>query len=140
MNKHSLDTIQVELATLVRYITSVTPDKKNINLDRSGYLLLHQLFFHGSTGVKALANEFYLDISTVSRQAAALESKGYVYKIPDPLDRRAYFYQITELGEKELNEYKKERVDKLEKLLNSWTDQECQQFGHLLRKFNSTFT
>lgn len=140
MDKHSLETIQLELATLVRYITSVTPDKKSGSLDRSGYLLLHQISFHGSTGVKALANEFHLDISTVSRQAAALESKGYVYRIPNPIDRRAYSYQITDLGKRELEEYKDQRVDKLKKLLKSWSDEECQQFGHLLEKFNSTFS
>ncbi|MBS4175280.1 MarR family transcriptional regulator [Bacillus sp. FJAT-49736] len=139
MQEHSLETIQFELATLVRYITSVTPDKRNSDLDRSGYLLLHNISFCGSAGVKTLAKEYHLDISTVSRQAAALESKGYVYKVPDPLDKRAYFYQITESGKVELEKYKQERVEKLKGLINGWSDEERQQFGKLLNKFNQAF-
>jgi DNA-binding MarR family transcriptional regulator len=100
---------------------------------------LHQISLHGSAGVKALANEFHLDISTVSRQAAALESKGYVYKVPDPTDGRAYSYQITESGKRELDKYRRKRVDRLKELLNGWSDEECQKFGELLRKFNHSF-
>ena len=137
--EHSLETIQFELATLVRYITSVSPDKRNSDLDRSGYLLLHNISFRGSAGVKTLANEYHLDISTVSRQAAALEAKGYVYKIPDPMDKRAYFYEITESGTKELGKYRAERVNNLKKLLNGWSDEERQQLGELLKKFNYAF-
>jgi DNA-binding MarR family transcriptional regulator len=138
MDERSLEHIQFELAALVRYITSVS-DKKKKNLDRSGYLLLQQITSHGSAGVKALANEYHLDISTVSRQAAALEAKGYVYKIPDPSDGRAYSYHITELGTKELEIYKKERVERLRYLLQGWSDEECAQFARLLKKFNSSF-
>src|ERR1700730_17701741 len=111
MDELSLDTIELEMAILARRLTSITANIKVSNLDRSAYLLLHQIASHGSAGVKALADEFHLDISTVSRQAAALEQKGYVYRIPDPLDGRAYSHQITDLGTKELNEYKRVRMD-----------------------------
>jgi DNA-binding MarR family transcriptional regulator len=138
MKDKSVEKIQFELATLVRYISSVSSDK-NGNLDRSGFLLLHRLYSHGSTGVKTLAHEFHLDISTVSRQAAALEQKGFVYKIPDPADRRAYSYEITEDGKEELAAYKKERVNRVKKLLNGWSEEECAMFGELLMKFNNSF-
>src|ERR1700730_6392438 len=98
MDEHSLETIGVELAILHRRLTSITTYKKIGNLERSEYLLLDQITSHGSAGVKTLADEFNLDISTVSRQAATLKKKGYVYKIPDPLDKRAYSFQITDLG------------------------------------------
>jgi DNA-binding MarR family transcriptional regulator len=139
MNEKAVETIQFELATLVRYISSVSSDK-NGKLDRSGFLLLHRLSSHGATGVKTLAHEFHLDISTVSRQAAALEQKGFVYKIPDPADRRAYSYEITDEGNKELAIYKKERMDKVKNLLNGWSEEECEMFGQLLLKFNRSFT
>ena len=139
MNEKSVETIQFEMATLVRYVTSVSSDK-NGKLDRSGYLLLHRLFSQGPTGVKTLANEFHLDISTVSRQAAALEQKGYASRIPDPTDRRAYSYQITDNGKKELAAYKKERMNKVKNLLNGWSEEECEMFGQLLKKFNRSFS
>lgn len=139
MDDLPLETIELEMAILIRRLTSINTNKKINNLDRSAYLLLRQIVSNGSAGVKALADEFHLDISTVSRQTAALEQKGYVYRIPDPMDGRAYSLQITDLGTKELNEYKRARVSRIEELLKSWSDEERQVFGQLLKKFNRTF-
>jgi len=139
MDNCFIETIELQLAILVRRSTSISTKRKHANLDRSAYLLLHQIASHGSSGVKTLADEFQLDISTVSRQAAALEQKGYVLKIPDPLDGRAYRFQITELGAKELNEYRQIRLKKIAELLQDWSEEEQKTFGELLRKFNRTF-
>jgi len=136
MDEHALETIDFELAIIVRRITLITTYHKFGNLDRSAYLLLHQITSHGSTGVKALADESHLDISTVSRQVAALEQKGYVNKIHDPLDGRAYFLQITDLGTKEYKDYKQARLAKISTILRHWSDEECEVFGQLLRKYN----
>jgi DNA-binding MarR family transcriptional regulator len=135
MDENSLETIDLELAILLRRITSMST-KKFGNLDRSAYLLLHQITSYGPAGVKALADEFHLDISTVSRQVASLEQKGYVYRIPDPLDGRAYSLQITELGTKEFNDYQQIRFEKIEDILKNWTAEERELFGQLLRKYN----
>ncbi len=88
--------------------------------------------------MKILAGEFQLDISTISRQAAALEQKGFLYRIPDPLDGRAYKLQITELGTRVYNEHKQARLDRLVEVINDWTDEERQVFGQLLKKFNQS--
>lgn len=138
MDNHSSEKIQFELSTLVRYITSVT-DKRKRTLDRSGYLLLYRLYARGAAGVKNLAEEFHLDISTVSRQAAALETKGFVTKIPHPQDKRSYSYQLTELGEETFIQSKKERVGRIEKLINDWSEEDRRMFGDLLKKFNDAF-
>lgn len=139
MDEQSFDTIALELAILARRVTSTTTYKRDGNLDRSAYLLLHQITSHGSAGVKALAEEFQLDISTVSRQASALEQKGYVARIPDPEDGRAFSLQITNLGSRELNDYRQARSVRMAELLKDWSDEERVQFGELLRKFNRTF-
>ncbi|MFC0215780.1 MarR family winged helix-turn-helix transcriptional regulator [Paenibacillus chartarius] len=139
MDEHSLETIELEMAILVRRVTSITTFNKIGNLDRSAYLLLHQISSHGSAGVKALADEFHLDISTVSRQTAALEQKGYVHRTPDPSDKRAFTLQITELGTKELLEHKQARLARITELLKHWSEEECHSFGELLKKFNRTF-
>lgn len=136
MDDSALETIEQELAILVRRLTSMT---RIGSLDRSAYLLLHQIASRGSAGVKALADEFQLDISTVSRQTAALEQKGYVYRIPDPVDGRAYSLQITELGAKEWRENKRARLEKIAERLQEWTAEERQAFGQLMKKFNRTF-
>ena len=139
MNENALGIIELELAILLRRSTSENNHKKIGTLDRSAYLLLRRIASKGAVGVKVLAGEFQLDISTVSRQAAALEQKGFLYKIPDPLDGRAYTFQITELGKKELYEHIEARMERIRELLNDWPEEECRVFGELLRKFNYSF-
>ena len=136
MDKHSLETLELEFAILIRRVSLITTNNKFGSLDKAAYLLLHQITSHGSAGVKVLADESHLDISTVSRQAAALEQKGYVYRIPDPLDGRACSLQITDLGTKEYIEHKQARLAKIADILKSWSDEECEMFGQLLRKYN----
>jgi DNA-binding MarR family transcriptional regulator len=136
MNSDSLEALELELAILYRRITSITAHRKIGNLDRSAYLLLHHMSAHGAIGVKALAFEFGLDISTVSRQAAALEHKGYIKKTQDPLDGRASSLQITELGKRELMECKNERLNKVAEVMEDWSEDEQKMFGLLLKKFN----
>lgn len=139
MYEQSLETIELELAILIRRSTSVSSNKKLGNLDRSAYLLLRRIANRGAAGVKVLAGEFQLDISTISRQAAALEQKGYLYRIPDPLDGRAYSLQITEIGIRVYKEHKQARLERLEELINDWSEEEREIFGQLLKKFNQSF-
>jgi DNA-binding MarR family transcriptional regulator len=139
MDEHSLEMIELELAILIRRTTSISNNKKFGNLDRSAYLILRRIKAKGAVGVKVLAEEFKLDISTVSRQAAALEHKGYLYRIPDPLDGRAYTLQLTEQGTNELFDYKQARLKRITELLEDWTDEERKLFGILLEKFNQSF-
>ncbi|WP_144555807.1 MarR family winged helix-turn-helix transcriptional regulator [Bacillus sp. X1(2014)] len=139
MHEHSLEMIELELAILIRRTTSISSNKKLGNLDRSAYLILRRINEKGAVGVKVLADEFKLDISTVSRQAAALEHKDYLYRIPDPLDGRAYSLQLTELGAKELFDYQEARLKRVAELLEDWSDEERELFGVLLEKFNRSF-
>ena len=137
MDEKALETIELELAILIRRTTSISAHKNFGNLDRSAYLLLHQINIHnGSAGVKVLADEFQLDISTVSRQTASLEKKEFVFRVPDPADGRAYFLQITDLGKKELFQYKKARMERVSEIIESWSDEERLLFSQLLKKFN----
>ncbi|MCT2194550.1 hypothetical protein M3G15_05255 [Paenibacillus sp. p3-SID1389] len=55
MDDKSLETIELEMAVLYRRMTTVTASRKNGNLDRTAYLLLHRINAHGAVGVKALA-------------------------------------------------------------------------------------
>ena len=136
MDEHSLETIEVELAILIRRISLMTTCHKSSILDRSAYLLLGQITTHGAAGVKVLADESHLDTSTVSRQAAVLEQKGYVYRLPDPFDGRAYSFQITDLGTKEYLNHKQARLSKFAEILYDWTAKDSELFGKLIRKFN----
>lgn len=136
MSKQSLEVIENEVTDFIRRI--VMSEKRNGSLDRSAFIILRQLSTYGPAGVKSLAEELHLDISTVSRQAAALVEKNYVDKTPNPQDGRAYFYRITERGTTELDENKQRRFDRLACMLQGWSEEECETFGRLLRKYNHT--
>lgn len=135
MSQPSLELIEKEITDFIRRI--VISEKRNDQLERSAYIILRILSSNGpSGGVKSLAEALQLDISTISRQAAALESKSYVQRIPNPQDKRAYFYQITTLGEEELDKNKQRRFERLGKILEDWSEEEQLAFGKLLQKYN----
>lgn len=133
-----LEMIEIELAILIRRVTHASNKKQIGTLERSAYLLLHQIATYGASGVKALAEEFQLDISTVSRQAATLEQKDYLFKIPDPTDGRAYSFQITELGLKLLMETKQTRMKLIKETTKDWSQEDREMLGKLLRKWNQS--
>jgi DNA-binding MarR family transcriptional regulator len=134
LTEQSQQTIELQLAILSRRL--ITSSKKIGTLDRSAYLLLHQITSHGSAGVKELADEFKLDVSTVSRQAAALEQKGYVERVPDSDDGRAFSLQITEAGMSELLLTRQARLARVKELMADWPEEEQALFGRMLARFN----
>ncbi len=136
MDKDAIKLIENEISLFIRRI--VISEKQNRMLERSAYVLLRQLSVEGPAGVKSLSEQLDLDISTVSRQAAALEQKKYIDKFPNPKDGRSYFYRITDSGIKELDDNRQRRYERLSDLLTEWTEDEKQTFGHLLKKYNQT--
>lgn len=136
MNQQSLEGVELELALLIRRLTSMISYQKVGSLDRAAYLLLTQISLGGACSIKTLSHTFHLDISTVSRQVSALEQKGYIRRVPDELDGRAFILSITELGEQLLTDDKANRIARLGHVLDNWTDAEMKQFGELLKKFN----
>jgi DNA-binding MarR family transcriptional regulator len=138
MYEESLEELEIELSILIRRVTHTSSHKKNGNLDRSAYLLLHEIVTKGPAGVKSLATEFQLDVSTVSRQAAALEQKGYLFRIPDETDGRAYTLEITEIGLEEFKKEKKFRKNRVAEVIKIWTEEERETFAKLLKKYNQS--
>lgn len=134
MSEPTIELIEQQVNDFIRRI--VMTEKRKDSLDRSAYILLHQLSSNGPAGVKTLAEELHLDISTVSRQAAALVAKSYVEKTPNSQDGRAYFYQITRLGAKELEKNKQHRFERISEILQDWSEDEREIFGRLLQKYN----
>ncbi|TGB01103.1 MarR family winged helix-turn-helix transcriptional regulator [Halobacillus salinus] len=136
MSDESVELIERQITDFVRRI--VMTEQREGRMERSAYILLRQLSTYGPAGVKALAENLQLDISTVSRQASALVEKDYVEKLPNPDDKRSYFYKITELGSEELEGNRRERFERLEEMLEGWTEEEQETFGRLLKRYNET--
>lgn len=93
----------------------------------------------GPARVKELAESFKLDISTLSRQAAALEAKELIQRLSDPSDGRVSLFAITKLGRQRLKADKKMRLDRYERMLDDWSGDEKEMFGRLLPRLNEAF-
>ncbi|WP_425271771.1 MarR family winged helix-turn-helix transcriptional regulator [Paenibacillus protaetiae] len=93
----------------------------------------------GKIGVKALAEEFHLDVSTISRQTSALEEKGYVMRTPDPDDGRASYFELTDLGREKLRDAQAYRMSRFKRIFEEWNDEDLQKFGHYMVRVNRTF-
>jgi DNA-binding MarR family transcriptional regulator len=129
-----LGIIEHEISLLVRRAQSA--DLKTGKLDRSAYLLLGELDENGPRTISALAEKFQLDISTISRQTAALEAKELVERLTDPADARVSLLQITQLGHSLFHEVRQARLDRYAKLFKDWSPEELRQFGEFLMRLN----
>ncbi|WP_233476302.1 MarR family winged helix-turn-helix transcriptional regulator [Paenibacillus sonchi] len=129
----NLESLNNELMTLIRRSSL---DKKHGGLDRSTYTLLYHLAHHEKVGVKALAEEFGLDTSTISRQTSVLEAKGYAVRVPDPMDGRSSYFEITLLGTRKLEEARNIRLERYGEIFADWSPEDCHTFSGLLARLN----
>jgi DNA-binding MarR family transcriptional regulator len=137
--KGLFDVIELEIAVFMRRAEAVRLARLNgRDLDRSAYLLLRYLERNGPVGIKYLADDLQLDISTASRQIAALEAKGLVERTTDPQDARISMLRIADEVPALLAEVRRNREQFYTELLREWPEEDCRAFGELLRKFNRT--
>ncbi|MGV3465375.1 MAG: MarR family winged helix-turn-helix transcriptional regulator [Heyndrickxia sp.] len=139
MEKDTFDNIQSAISELVLHIEFARrKDEKIGQLDRSAFRLLAELDEQGPMGVNDLADKFQLDNSTVSRQAAALVSKGLLRRVPDPKDGRISLLEVTPLGHDKFHEVRMARKELYRELLADWPEEECKQFEEYLMRLNES--
>jgi DNA-binding MarR family transcriptional regulator len=90
----------------------------------------------GPGRLSALAGDLCVDLSTVSRQVAALEAAGLVRRTTDPTDRRASLVEATETGAEVYARNREKWLAALRKLLGDWTAGERQEFARLFARLN----
>ncbi|MGZ4160563.1 MAG: MarR family winged helix-turn-helix transcriptional regulator [Neobacillus sp.] len=137
MNQDSLQSIEYEIALLVRLTTSHSP--KLGDLDRSEYLLLSELDENGPLGINVLAEKLLLNISTASRQVGTLETKNYIIRYPDPKNGRISLVEITQEGQNILNKVQKARYAVYAEVLHDWTQEELKELDANLTRLNRDF-
>jgi len=107
-------------------------------LERPAYVLLSRIAVDGPFRLSALATDVSLDLSTVSRQVAALENAGLVRRLPDPSDKRASLVEVTELGREVFAENRDRWLAIWEELLAGWTPRQRQLFAELFTRLNES--
>ncbi|WP_239331688.1 MarR family winged helix-turn-helix transcriptional regulator [Frankia sp. CiP3] len=140
LDHRALEKIEHELAVLGRRaerFRMAIADDSGPPLDRSAYLLLSYLYDHGSVRLTTLGAVFALDISTVSRQVAALATEGLVERATDPTDRRASLVTLSARGRDRYVVTRAARVTSISGLVSGWEKDERDSFGTLLGRLNA---
>jgi DNA-binding MarR family transcriptional regulator len=119
-----------------RFYASLRVSPDGLDLERGAYILLGRIAGGGPTRLSALADDVYLDLSTVSRQVGALESAGLVARNPDPTDRRAVLVEATPTGQEVFARNRDLWQSALRDLLADWLPQERAEFTRLFTRFN----
>ncbi len=137
MRKSYYEQIEHEVTMLLRRADyKRTLDGSARTMDRSAYLLLKWLDREGPSAVGVISEAFQLDNSTVSRQIAALDAKGWVRRYSHPEDARVSMVGITKSGQEAINTAKALRLEAYSELLDDWTEDELHIFSKLLSRLN----
>ncbi|HET6189629.1 MAG TPA: hypothetical protein VFE59_21890, partial [Trebonia sp.] len=76
---------------------------------------------------------------TVSRQVAALVSRGLLERQADQLDGRASLLAVTGAGRAAIAEHERGRQAFFDEVLTGWTTQEMHQFAEQLERFTAAY-
>ncbi|MFC1418374.1 MarR family winged helix-turn-helix transcriptional regulator [Streptacidiphilus cavernicola] len=109
------------------------------NIDSATQVLLRTAAAEGPMRASALAVGVQSDLSTVSRQVAALVTRGLLERRADPVDGRASLLVVTEAGRAVIAEHEHARAAFFEQVLSDWTPEELRQFAHQLERFTAAF-
>jgi DNA-binding MarR family transcriptional regulator len=105
-------------------------------LDRSAYLLLSRIDATGPMTARELATALQLEISTVTRQIAAMLRDGFVERISDPAGGQARRLRMTPAGVEHLGADRERYRAGLATVVSDWPDAECEDLYRLLRNLN----
>jgi DNA-binding MarR family transcriptional regulator len=111
-------------------------DGQGLELERAAYALLGRIVTGGPARLSALAEDMGLDLSTISRQVAALEAAGLVARTTDVADRRASVIAATAVGTEVFARNKAIWMSAMHDLLSDWTPTERSEFARLFTRFN----
>ncbi|MBX6390811.1 MAG: MarR family transcriptional regulator [Frankia sp.] len=139
MSDAAVDRIERELSALGRRADRIemrAPGDTEPPLDRAAYRLLGYLVEYGPSRLTAMGSVFMLDLSTISRQAAALDAAGLIERVADPTDRRAALIQITRAGRERFERTRAGRAAGLAAAIESWSEQDRETLADLLHRLN----
>lgn len=89
---------------------------------------------HGALSQRRLGELQHTDRTSMTKFADSLESAGYVRRVRDPADRRAYELSLTAVGKRSLDQAR-ELIDGVERdLTSSWSDRQREQVRALLAR------
>jgi DNA-binding MarR family transcriptional regulator len=128
------------LRALHRIIHQTKRTVASDTVERAGIIILSNLKENNPRRLSDLANDLWLDISTVSRQARSLEDRGLVTRTEDPDDRRAVRLQIAPAGLEVLDEAWSRRNRALADSLHDWAPEDRAALVAMLSRLADSLT
>ncbi|WP_433531935.1 MarR family winged helix-turn-helix transcriptional regulator [Micromonospora sp. CA-263727] len=138
----SLREVEHELTALLRRGRAISweiASEVHPDLEPNTYGLLLWLRRSGAIRLTDLAARLRIGKGTLSRQIQSLESLGLVRREPDPSDRRAAQLSLTEEGQRRFDNARAPRLGQIRRALESWPQQDVEDFARLLRRFNDAW-
>lgn len=136
----SFDAVADELISFVRGIKRFyrrLPHDGEVRLEPPSFVLLGALVDSEAARPSTLAERVCLDLSTVSRQLAALEAQGWAARQRDPADGRAVLFVVTGEGRAVLEQAVARRRAMVRDAVTGWTQGERVEFARLLARLNN---
>lgn len=129
----------IELLRTVRRSKARSMAAAGDDVDSAMQVLLRTVAAEGPMRASALAVSVHSDLSTVSRQVAALVTRGLLERRADPVDGRASLLVVTDSGRTVILGHEQARRAFFEEVLTGWSPEECGQFVHLLDRFTAAY-
>jgi DNA-binding MarR family transcriptional regulator len=122
--------------TLISCFVMAQKRSAGSQLERSAHLLLGYLRTQGPLSVGELSEALFLDASTVQRQTSAAMREGLIERVPDPEGGIARKFVATPHGIELLDQERERSIERLEEILEGWSDEDILAYAALHRRFN----
>ena len=135
-----IDDVAAELVLLFRGLKGMhrsAVSEAGLRLEMPATAVLATLDEAGRQRASTLAEALHVDLSSVSRQVAALEREGWLRRERDPADSRAALLELTDAGRDVLAQVRDARLAHLARRLPGWTGPELHEFATQLRRFRT---
>ncbi|TFE02302.1 MarR family winged helix-turn-helix transcriptional regulator [Jeotgalibacillus salarius] len=102
--------------------------------------LLHVLFEADEINQSALQKEVSIDHAAITRHLKQLEEKGMVARRKNPADNRVTFVRLTKQGRDQIDSFKSEKQQFVEKVLKDFTEEEISDLSDKLKRLQQNVT
>jgi DNA-binding MarR family transcriptional regulator len=128
-----------DLVRAVRKSKARVTAEGRADVDSATRAVLHMVAAGGPMRASDLAGCLHSDLSTVSRQAAALVADGLLERRSDPVDGRASLLALTGAGEAAVAVHEASRVAFFARVLDGWTEGDLKQFASKVSQFTASY-
>lgn len=109
--------------------------RAGVDIERTPFLALAALVRQGPLSISALAESCGIEVSTMSRVADRLVSRGFAEPGDRQRDRRVVLLQATAEGRRVLDVLRVARREAMARALAGWTDEDVEAFGAYAVRF-----